>query len=118
MDSLRGTPPAIVELVADALRLTSGPIGRFALPLSYCATWLEYPDVDGWLARIVLARVLRLVAYDPGYSDMVARLARADAPPWPAIHAALVDLHPHLVEAPEITEDDDEPSQTDETEGI
>lgn len=89
--TLDGSPPWSVRLLARGMAATDGPISRFATAIDYCADTAEDP-APGALARLRLARDLRLAAASPDLQPLLERLADASQPPWPALRGALAQL--------------------------
>jgi hypothetical protein len=58
----------------------------FGAALNYAADVAEFDDVGRGLARLKLARELRVIARD---AELLGRLRDAQEPPWPALDAAL-----------------------------
>lgn len=90
--SLAGVPWPAIRLLAAALRLSDAPISRFATPLECFADAVEYPAIEGELAEVLLASALRRGALFPGSDELLDRLDGVQAPPWPAVRAALTAI--------------------------
>jgi len=83
-------PAVALRLLASALYLADGPISRFATPLSCFADAVEFPQVTGELAEVLMASALRRAAIFPGSDELLDRLDGVQQAPWPTIKAALV----------------------------
>jgi len=88
--SLDGVPSVAIRLLATALHLSDGPIARFSTPLSCYADAVEFPEVSGGLAEVLMASALRRVAVFPGWEEVLDRLDGVGQQPWPAIRTALI----------------------------
>ena len=93
--SLAEVPSIAIRLLAATLELCRPPTRLFAAPLECLADRLDDPAVtegEPVLAHAKLTYSLRCAARDPACDGWLARLGEADAPLWPAIRAALVDV--------------------------
>jgi len=90
--SLDETPAVAVRLLAAALGLADGPVGRFASAMDYYADRREFGFEPGGLATIKLAYDLRRAASAPDCDELLERLDGTDAAPWPQIRAAVALL--------------------------
>lgn len=92
---LVGTPPIAIRLLAQALGLAGGAIGRFGPPLEDIAVVMEQRREDiPWagLPRIRMVYAFHRALGDPDIDGLLERLERQEAAPWPQIAAALNTL--------------------------
>ena len=84
--SLEDAPPVAIELLAEALRLSGGTIGEFSQAFASYAL-----DGHDEIAAIQMNLALRRAAwYAPDSEELIERLDRVEAAPWPRVRAALV----------------------------
>jgi hypothetical protein len=89
LSSVAGERPEAVRLFATGLAVAGEPLCEFAEPFTYYADELADPTLDGWLARLRMARALTVAARHPGCGGLLDRLDGTSESPWPELAAAL-----------------------------